>query len=143
MHSKQLSTRSDRLRLGKLSPMHSLGATDLPISLPGKVDARPSLHHPKNNLGLKKQGGAGRVDQPSRRSLRASFQAQRLDESLSDHRLAQSSKQSLPESTPLWQLASEEGTGRTSLAESNLPLQQALGGGTSQKLQKEIPPHPA
>ena len=65
----QLSTRSDRLRLGKLSPMHSLGATDLPIPLPGKVDARPSLHHPKNNLGLKKGGGAGRVDQPSRREL--------------------------------------------------------------------------
>ena len=70
---------------------------------------------------------------------RASFQAQRLDESFSDHRTAPSSQQSLPESTPLWQLASEEGTGQTSLAESNLPLQQALGGRTSQKLQ-EVPP---
>ena len=106
--------------------MHSLGATDLPIPLPGKVEARPSLHHPKNNLGLKKEGGAGRVDQPSRRSLRASFRAQEQNKLL-------------PESTPLWHLASEEGTGQTSLAESNLPLQQALGGETSQRHQ-EVPP---
>ena len=108
--------------------MHSLGATDLPISLPGKVETRPSLHHPKNNLGLKKEGVTGRVDQNSRGSLhRASFQAQEQDRLLF-------------EPTPLRQLAFEEGTEQTrSLAESNLPLQHALGGGTSQKLQ-EVPP---
>ena len=66
MHSMQLCTRSNRPSLGKPSPMHSLGATDLPIPLPGKVKARPSLHHPKNNLGLKKGGVPGRVDQNSR-----------------------------------------------------------------------------
>ena len=92
----------------------------------------------QHNLGLKKEGGAGRVDQPSKKSLGTNFQAQKLDESLSDNRLALSSKL-LPELTPLWQLASEEGTGQTSLAKNNLPLQQALEGETSQKIQ-EVPP---
>ena len=69
-----------------------------------------------------------RVGRHSRGSLhRASFQAQEQE-------------RSLPESTPLWQLASEEGTGQTNLSESNLPLQLALEEGTRQKLQEQVPP---
>ena len=128
MHSMQLCTRNNRSR--KTFPVQVLGAPVSPTSLPGRDDAHPSLHIPQHNLGLKKGGGAGRVDQPSRGSLRASFRAQEQDKPL-------------PESIPLWHLASEEGTGQTSLAESNLPLQNALGGRTSQKLQEVPSPHPA
>ena len=134
----QLSTRSNRPRVKETFPAGKLGSLRVDrTTLPSRSDARSSFQHPQGNLGLKK-GGAGRVDQPSKKSLEANFRAQKLDESLSDNRLAPSSKL-LPERTPFWQLASEEGTGQTSLAENNLPWQQALGGKTSQT-QQEIPP---
>ena len=132
----QLSTRSFRSR--KTSPAAKLGSPRVDRStLPDRPDAHSSLQL-QNNLGPRIEGGAGRVDQPSKRSLRASFLAQKLDVSLSDHRLAPP-LELLPELTPLWQHASEEQTGQTSLAENNLPLPQALEGETSQTIQ-EVPP---
>ena len=91
--SMHLSTRSDRLGLRKTFPVQDLGAPVSPTPLPGRDDAHPSLHIPQHNLGLQ-EGGAGRVDQPSKKSLGTSFQAQKLDESLSDNRLAPSSQKS-------------------------------------------------
>ena len=135
----QLSTRSYRTR--ETSPLQCLGAPVSPTPLPGRDDASSSLQHPQANLGVKEDGVSCRVGRHSRGSLhRASFQAQRRDESFSDHRTAPSSKKSLLESTPLWQLASEEGTGQTNLSESNLPLQHALEEGPRQKLQEQVPP---
>ena len=137
MHSKQLSTRSDRLGLRKTSPAAMLGSLRVDRStLPDRPDARSSLQL-QHNIGLKK-GGAGRVDQPSKESLETSFQAQKLDESLPANRLAPSSKL-LPESTPLCQFDSEEGTGQTSLAATNLPWRQVLEDKSSQTI-KEVPP---
>ena len=94
MHSMQLSTKSFRSK--ETSPAARLERPRVVRStLPDQPDAISSLQL-QNNLGR----GAGRVDQPSKRSLKASFLAQKLDESLSDHRPAPSSKH-LPESTPL------------------------------------------
>ena len=131
-----LSTRSFRCK--ETSPAATLGCHRVVRStLPDRPDARPSLQL-QHNLGSPKPGVAYR--KPSRGSLhRASFpQAQRLDESFSDNRTAPSSKQSLPESTPLRHFAVEEGTGQTSLAATTLPLRQALGGTSSSR--KEVPP---
>ena len=113
----QLSTRSNRLGLRETTPAGKLGSpgsTDK--SSPCRSDARSSFQHPQYNLGLRR-GGAGRVDQPSRRSLGTSFPAQKLAVSLPDHRLAPASpqnspKESLSERTPLSQLGSEEQTGQ-------------------------------
>ena len=143
MHSKHLqipgSYSFHRPRVRETIPAGKLGSLRVDrTTLPCRSDARSSFQHPQNNLGDKK-GGAGRVDQPSKKSLEASFRAQKLDESLSDHRLAPSSKL-LPEPTPLCQFDSEEGTGQTSLAATNLPWRQALGGRRSQTIQEAPPP---
>ena len=103
--------RSDRIR--ETSPVQSLGASATPTNIPGRGDARSSLHHPQHNLG-RKPGVAYRVGKHSRGSLhRASFPAQELAESFPDHRTAPASQQkspreSLSERTPLKHFASEE-----------------------------------
>ena len=130
MHSKHLQRPGSYSfhRAKETFPVQVLGAPTTPINLPGVGDARPSLHIPQDNLGAKRKGVTCRVGRHSRGSLhRESFQAQEQDKSL-------------PESTPLWQLASEEGTGQTNLSESNLPWQQALEEGTRQKIQEQVPP---
>ena len=134
-----LCTRSFRSR--ETSPAAKLESLRVGRStLPDQLDARSSLQL-QDNLGHRKGGVTCRVGRHSRGSLhRASFRAQKQDVSFSDHRTAPSSTKSLPESTPLWQLATEEGTGQTNLSESNLPLRQALEAGTRHRIQEQVPP---
>ena len=72
----QLSTRSNRLRLGNLPRCTAWEPPTFRFHYPERSKPAQACIIHRHNLGLKKGGGAGRVDQPSRGSLRASFQAQ-------------------------------------------------------------------
>ena len=123
MHPR--STRSENFfRSRETFPMQCLRASEPPITLPGVLDARSSLHLPQDNLG-RKPGVAYRVGKHSRGSLhRASFQAQKRAVSFPDlDRIAPASKiRSLSEQTPLKHFASEEGT-RQKLQQTPPPTQ--------------------
>ena len=113
---------------------------------PDRPDANSSLQLQHNLGSLETRGGAGhRTSPPGGACTRASLpQAHRLDESFSHNRKAPSSKQSLPEPTPLQQVAVGEGTEQTSLAATNLPLATSFGRQQAAHNNSESPsPNPA
>ena len=104
--------------------MQCLGASETPTTLPGVLDARPSLHQPQHNLG----GGACRVGKPSIGSLQ----------------MKSSKAQKQAVSFPVLDRIAPAFKGkslRRSLSELTLPQHLALEEKTRQKLlQHDLPP---
>ena len=114
MHPK-IARSESFFRVRETSPMHSLRASETPITLPGVLDARSSLHHPQHNLDNLRV--AYRVDKHSRGSLqKASFQAQKqavsfpVQDRIAPALQSKSLTRSLSEPTPLRHFAFEEST---------------------------------
>ena len=123
MHSKHLqipgSYSFHRTRIKETSPMQAWGPPTCRYTYPAESKPPQAWHQPQSTRAR------GAFRKPSLGSLQeASFPQ------------AQEQEKLLPESTPLCQFDSEE---QTSLAATNLPWRQALGGKSSRTVQ-EVPP---